>query len=495
MTAKAAYVWGPTSSFSAPLIALLLKKGWHVHLATKSALNLFALTPLDITSAAQTQIEKALGGHDQLKVFQDRLHFLEDGHKIKGTTYSAIVFCGLPPNFDESRASRAPFAVSELIGISKAFPDVPIYIVSSLWSGIQTDGVVPEELEFARRKAKTQWENACQQYELKILKALPNLDSPWSLVRLPLMSGSTQDGSMLNFSGLFPMLKDIATQPVRSRGEGKVLKLDFNPDSIAWFLPVDTAISWFRLLLEDAARPRICNLVSTQATLNREWLDYAAQALSFSGVTAVEHDQYRFSGNLRQVLEDNILVKTRNLFEVLGRYKQQPVNIDVAYFQKMVAFGTDSHWGRSNTTPATTIAPYLSFSEGFARNYFQSFLPKHLDALAANQITSGGTTIGFALNGLARMRFIMLFADGQTVVQEQELGQGATEPHVKLTFSTDTLMRLVQRKVSLSQAILQREVIVDGPLLKKLRISNALNRFFNEHPYNANGSSEFLHKN
>src|SRR5271170_5081113 len=109
MTHKTAYLWGPISSFSGPLAALLLRKGWQVHVATKSALNLFTLAPLDLRSAAQTLLERALGGHDQLCIFQERFRFLDQGETVKGTTYDAVIFCGLPANFDEPRAPRAPW--------------------------------------------------------------------------------------------------------------------------------------------------------------------------------------------------------------------------------------------------------------------------------------------------------------------------------------------------------------------------------------------------
>src|SRR3990167_4628074 len=143
MMHKTAYLWGPVSSFSGPLAAWLLRKDWHVHIATKSPLNVFALTPLDLPSTAQVSLEKALGGHHELKTFQDRLRFLETALPDKSTTYDAAIFCGVPPNFDEPRASRAPWAAAELESIAKALKGVPFFIVSSLWAGVKSDGVVP----------------------------------------------------------------------------------------------------------------------------------------------------------------------------------------------------------------------------------------------------------------------------------------------------------------------------------------------------------------
>ena len=85
MTHKTAYIWGPISSFSGPLAAWLLQKDWQVHVATKPALDLFSLSPLELKSSAQGLLERALGGHERLRVFQDRLRLIDpqdagDGH-------------------------------------------------------------------------------------------------------------------------------------------------------------------------------------------------------------------------------------------------------------------------------------------------------------------------------------------------------------------------------------------------------------------------------
>src|SRR5882672_10834390 len=115
MTQRTAYIWGPVSSFSGPLAAWLLQKDWQVHVAIKSSLDLFSLAPLDLRSSAQSLLERALGGHEKLKMFQDRLHFIEPQDAGRGTKYDAVIFCGLPPNFDEPRAPRAPWAAAELV--------------------------------------------------------------------------------------------------------------------------------------------------------------------------------------------------------------------------------------------------------------------------------------------------------------------------------------------------------------------------------------------
>src|SRR5271170_2228682 len=89
MTHKTAYIWGPVSSFSGPLTAWLLQKDWQVHVAVKPTLDLFTLAPLDLRSSAQSLIERALGGHEKLRTFQDRLRFVEPQEVGRGTTYDA----------------------------------------------------------------------------------------------------------------------------------------------------------------------------------------------------------------------------------------------------------------------------------------------------------------------------------------------------------------------------------------------------------------------
>jgi hypothetical protein len=114
MAQKTAYIWGPISSFTGPLVAWLVKKGWHTHIACKSSLNLLSLSPLDLRSSVQTELDTSFGGHGKAKVFQDKIKIVEQGEFPKGTTYDAVIFSGMPPNFDESRAPRAPWSAAEL---------------------------------------------------------------------------------------------------------------------------------------------------------------------------------------------------------------------------------------------------------------------------------------------------------------------------------------------------------------------------------------------
>jgi hypothetical protein len=479
MAHKTAYLWGPISSFSGPLTAFLLKKGWHVHVAVKSALNLFSLSPLDLPAAAQSSIEKALGGHEHFKTFSDRLKFVETLDAVKDVNYDAVIFCALPPNFDEARTPRAPWAVQELSAISKTLRGVTIFMVSSLWAGIAEDGVVPEELEFERRKPLNHWENVGQQYELKLLKELPNLETTWHLVRLPLISGDTKDGASLNFTGPLTLLRELAEQSPHPDEQFRVLRMNYNPDSIFWFLPVDSAVKLFWHLLEDENRPRICNLVSTQATLNREYAQYVAEALGYENVELSESPSYRLPAILRQMLKDNVNVKTRNLFEVTGRYQDIPASIGQSYFARSLAYGKSHNWGRVATSEKIQAKPL--FSAGFARRYFEEFLPMNLNQQLLGEVTKGDTSVGFVIDGPQHLSWVLRGTDGQAMVER--LDHGSNKPKVSLHFTSDTMMRLIQKKLSFERALITREVRVEGPLMEGLRVGGIFSRFLKDHPY------------
>ena len=61
MSQKVAYIWGPVTSFNGALAAHMARKGWQVHFACKSSLNLLSLSPLDLRTQAQSLLEAALG--------------------------------------------------------------------------------------------------------------------------------------------------------------------------------------------------------------------------------------------------------------------------------------------------------------------------------------------------------------------------------------------------------------------------------------------------
>jgi len=368
---KTIYIWGTVSTFTAPLAAWLLAKGWHVHIACKSALNIFSLSPLDLPASARDALEIVFGGRNQFKAFQDKLRFLENGEMPHDTTYDALIFCGLPPNFDDARVPRATWAASELPSITRSMKGVPLFMISSLWGGIQPDGVVPEDLEFERRKARHHWERICQNYESKLIQGLSKVESNWYFVRLPLLTPATADGYSYSFTGLANLFAALDPQlqitpygpPAKNTlyqvEAGQSVSLAHQPDATLWFLPVDTAVYLFWRLLEDNFRPRVCNLVSTQATLNREWLQYLAQALDLKEIIPMrEKDDLHLPLVLRKLLLDNVQVKTRKLFEVVGRYQLRPERLDQNYFAKVVEAGRRKNWG----VRRIASAPALNFS-------------------------------------------------------------------------------------------------------------------------------------
>lgn len=485
---KTAYIWGPVSSFSGPLAAGLLQRGWQVHLATKAPWH-FALSALDLRSYATATIEKAFGGHEKFKTFQDRLRLLDVNETARGTTYDAFIFCGMPPNFDEQRVSRAPWAVSEFEQLHKKFKDVPTFIVSSLWGAVQPDSVVPEEIECERRKPLTHFESVSQQYEQKLVKALAEEgDSPWYLVRLPLISGNTTDGKAVNYTGVYTMLEKLDSASEKHRHDKKrALEFPYNPDSTLWFLPSDVAVQIFARLLDDTSRPKICNLVSTQATLNREWVRDLVSVLGLSKSHPSEDNAVGFPTVLRTMLTDNILVKTRNLFEVMGRYQQTPTILDVVYFERMLSSAKAENWGRPVT--ACQLKQDIQFSDQIVNDYFQNFLPANADCESLRSVTAHGGGLGFVIEGgntpegSPASRWILKCEEGQTVTEPLTEGENGAQPSVTFSFTPDGMMKLIQRKCSLERAIVSREAKVQGKPLELLKASNFLKRFLKENPY------------
>jgi hypothetical protein len=496
MSHKTAYLWGPLSSFSAPLAAWLLNKGWHIHIATKSSLNLLTLSSLELASAAHDLLVDALGGLERFRMFQDRVRFLDQSEPPRDAKYDAVIFCGLPPNFDEPRVPRAPWAVSELPKIAKVLKGVPIFVVSSLWGAIQKDRVVPEELEFERRKATSHWERICQRYEQRMIDALSNIESNWYFVRVPMLAGATTNGAPFNFTGPSTVFRELDPQSRKGaadseqlvNGSNKIFELDlaYNPDSIFWFLPVDVAVYMFWRFLEDEVRPRICNLVSTQATLNREWINHFAQALGFAEVVQTERDSLNLPSVLRKLLVEDIQVRTRNLFELSSRYQLTPVKLDAAYFEKIIHEGRKKRWGLS----AKPESHLLTFSQRLANYYFEHFVPARFADKILQRAAARGSAIGFVLKDERDLGWVLKIGDGSLIVER--MMPGARPPQICFSLTGQTMIKLIASRIPLSRALLLREVEVKGPWLDVLRVSQILQKFLKQHPISEEEISIFL---
>lgn len=462
-------------------------KGWHVHFACKSSLNFFSLSPLDLTTKAQSLLDLALGGKEAARTFKDRLKLVDAAEIKNGQQYDAIIFSALPPNFDESRSPRAPWTGADFRAITKSTKGVPTFIISSIWGGIQKDGVVPEELEFARRKPQTQFETTCQQYEHRILESLDGSQSPWYLVRLPLMNGDTKSGATIKYAGIYQLIKSLEgtlSGPVPTRE----LKLAYNPDSTLWFSPVDSAVNTFLRYLEDEARPRICNMVATTASLNREWLHYLARALGAEEVVAADPDGLSLPSTIRKLLLDDVQVKTRNLFEVAGRYQLPPVRIDQAYMQKLVDFAKSHHFGETHSQPQEE--PAVDYSERVARFYFEQFVPEKILEGALSDAKINGSSIGFKLRASGGRGWILKNAPDGSHPEITVLDPSFDKPDVCFHFSGMTLAGLIQKKIHLHRALLMKEVTVEGNLLQVFKIAGTIEKFLKEYPLTAQDLSK-----
>lgn len=485
MAQKTAYIWGPISSFTGPLVAWLVKKGWHTHVACKSSLNLLSLSPLDLRSSVQAAIDASFGGHGKAKAFKDRIKIVDHGVFSKGTTYDAIIFAGMPPNFDESRVPRAPWAAAEIKDVLKESKGAPLFILSSLYGGVQADGVVPEEREFTRRKPQTTWESTCQQYEMKIIDKLKNWGFPWYLVRMPMLSGATDNGFTLNYTGIYPMLKELSAKAQtlnEIQRENKDIKLRFNPNSFLWMMPVDTAVYMFWRFLEDEHRTSILNVIPTNPLLNSELLNYVGKSL---GIHIQDDDEDRLNLHpvLRKLLTDNVQVKNRNLFEVAGRYHIPPVQMDEAYFERSLNAARSKSFGNVTEESAARDIQ-VSYSDRIAKFYFEEFLPEVLncDSLL-DKAMAQGRSIGFFVKEASDLRWTLKREDGQIVLRRHEPSDERPDICFKLTGKG--LINLIQSKIPLHRALMLRLVEVEGPILETLKVTNLVERFWKENPVNA----------
>lgn len=483
MSEKTAYLWGPVSNFSAYLIAWLLENGWRVDLPSKSAWHI-SLSPLDLQSSAQSAIEKALGCRDKFKALSSKIRLLDGNEIPKDTTYDTVLFCALPSNFDEPRVSRAIWAANELQALSKRLKGIPTIVFSSLWGAIQNDGVVPEEIEFGRRKSRSQFEAVCQQYELKMLNGLSKQESPWYWVRLPMLCGSTIDGSCTFFSGLSGLLESMLNTHEKSEPGNDRLVLNYNPDASFWMLPVNIAAELAGRMIEDDSRPRICNLVSTQSVLNQEWLQTLARIIGFSGIETGEKDGLSLSSTLRGMLTDNIQVKTRNLFEVMGRHHQSPRTLDQDYFEKLLAYGKKENWG--HLRPASPSAN--SFREEIARDYFMHFLPSKIDEKSGKLLNDLNEGLFVSIADKEGLSWQLLPENGGITVRHSDPEKDGAS--LRIILKSSAFESLVKGKLSLEQALVTKEVQLKGSLLNIFKAFSFFNHFLKKQAYTDDWKNE-----
>lgn len=476
---KTALLWGPISSFTGPLTAWLITKGWHVDIACKSSLNLLSMSPLDLKSHAQTLIERSFQSRKKALAFSDKFNFQEQtskNKKSKEKVYDAIIFAGLPPNFDESRGPRAPWSANELDELLKAHPDSELIVISSIYAAVQEDGVVPEDASCERRKPLTNWENTCQQYETKILEILDEKEYRFSLVRLPLICGATDDGSTIKHNGLYSLFKAI-NQFAKSEEEENEVTLNFAPDATLWYLPIDTAVYIFWRFLEDGRRPELLNMVATNPSLNREWLEHLVSVFEIDQIVASENENILLPQQITSLLTDNVQVSSKNLFGAAGRYHIPPFIADKNYFQKIID-QSQAFLNETKPTGKEKIKKTIN-SDKLIALYFEEFLPTVLntDGVLDKAILKG-KEIGFKVKEASEGTWILKCLDGESIAQK--ISEEDKLPSICFKLSGPTLLKLLEKKVPFHRALLLREVEVVGNPIKIMKIVRLLEKSFNE---------------
>lgn len=470
MHIKTAYVWGPISNFSSFFINRLLEEGWQVHVACKAALQLDFST-LDLASAARYKIEEANDITGKLSSSQERLVFLESDEPRPGTRYDAVLFMGLPANFDDARVPRAASTAAELPRIAKELDgDTLVFIFSSLWGGIRNDGVVPEELEFKRRNPESRFEKFCQEYEYGVLKAINKTNLKWHLVRLPMMLGGIADGRTVTFTGLYKLLQELH----RAQASGDpVLKLNYNPGASFWMLPCDCAAQVVFRMISDSACPVISNVISTQSTINKKWVQNLAKALRFLSIENAENDALALPATLREMLKQSIQVKSHDLFV---RYQQRAPAFTSDYFVRILQFAVAHNWGKVPVRPKES-----SFSAEKARNYFESFLPEKIDRKLAESLAEFDGGMAFQIVGQQDCRWLLIAENGKAIVQR--LGSSVHSPQVTFVINPESFGQLVAARINPAKMLKSRALQLSGDFLHCANAFGFFYGFLSKHPF------------
>ena len=310
------------------------------------------------------------------------------------------------------------------------------------------------------------------------MKAINKEDCKWHLLRLPLILGGSVDGRSVNFTGLYKLLQELYLDRYRvSESSEKIdTALNYNPDATFWMLPCDWAAHLVVKIIEDNMRPVICNVVSTQATLNQEWLQELARALGLDSLPACERDGLNLPPTLRSMLKDNIQVKTHNLFEVLGRYQQAPLMLSSDYFRKVLNYAEVHNWGQPRAG-----APEPLFSADKARTLFEVFMPSRLDENMLTMLATFKGGLAFQIAGENDCRWLVNGLDGK--VQVQPLSEIEHKPQVSFLVGAQSFVKLAAGKMLLETAMLTRGLQVSGNPLQILRACDFFRRFLQMHHF------------
>lgn len=170
-------------------------------------------------------------------------------------------------------------------------------------------------------------------------------------------------------------------------------------------------------------------------------------------------------------------VKTRNLYDVLGKYHHAPMVLPPDYFSKQLEFAEKNNWGQNKPQPAR--AP---FSQEKAREYFEEFLPANLDKKMLKALAgfSGGLSFKIAEQDDCSWLLSSENGEARVVPFDQESGKA----QVNFVLNAASFGQLCSGKLMFEQALLTKALQVSsGNPIQSLLACDFLRRFLRHHHF------------
>lgn len=302
------------------------------------------------------------------------------------------------------------------------------------------------------------------------------------VLRPSIVVGDSQDGRIVNFDGLYSILRVldsvagiVGTKDFRVLGDAHVTKNFVPADYVAraaWHIIARAAPGTYHL-----TNPRPMPL----ATLR----DILAELFAIPGARFVDKEAFQSkpADRLERAYQKSASVyapylatepifdRTRADVALTDCHAGIP-EMDLAFFRTLLAFARDTHWGK--TAPAVDCS-----REHLVERYFTRFLREKMHQQLLPNLRNLSATCRITVEDLPRQSWSLHIDTGRL----EHISTNGIDCQCTFSLASETFSAIVSGRLTPQRAFFEKKVDIQGDIETGLKLTTVLAAFFKKWPY------------
>lgn len=481
-------ITGITGTLGSVLAGRILGSGHRVKAVVRGQSRAIAL-------ARTKQIPDIAGttyNHENLEVIRGDICEENLGISIKDLSgVSLIIHCAALLDFTDYSAERNHQV--NVVGTANVlrladYLKVPVCHVSTAYIAGKRQGIVREDELNVGQEFHNSYEASKCQAEQQVKSWSRTTGLPVMVFRPSILAGDSQTGRIVNFDGLYNLLRffDNVAELIRN----EEFRAAANPKATKNLIPVDIAADMIWRITQNQ-RPGVYHITNPEPISLARLRDIFVELFDIPLAKFVEEEDFIRKKKSRYELmyqkasslyspyfrHEPVFDRT-NTEEELGRSESAVPAMDLEYFQRLLAYARDVNWGKKQIeSNVESNSRYASIVE----DYFNRFLAGKMHKQLLPDLKNLSASCRIRVSELPSKSWSLQIDHGRL----EKISLNGTVCQCTFLVDGDTFERIVTGKLPPQQAFFRKKVDIKGNIEKGLMLATVLAAFFRKYPYQA----------